>query len=269
MHGGESLVEKKPNLFELPEKARSGKLLTAPKQRSIDVDQMANEITETIQQINEDVNSRVRHITKMLDGYGLDSEQNHDIAKAIEDLRNLGFSPEESENILNGMNQEYREGYAVIQSEGYRYPHFKTVVLFEQKELEDLIKAFKDLARGGKYPPSVRRGRLENALKTWFPLYFSGMPREEIIRLPVGKLLEQITGMQFSDLYQNITIERITNPKRVKSDEIDIFLNDIKNKLNNIETIYKERLRYVARIKPPDDVDELFLYIPGDEFKSD
>ncbi len=268
MHGGESLVEKKPNLFELPEiSIFSGKLLTAPKQGSIDVDQMAKEITQTIQQINEDVNSRVRHITNMLAGYGLESEQNHDIAKAIEDLRNLGFSPEESENILNGMNQEYREGYAVIQSEGYKHPHFKTVVLFEQKELEDLIKAFKDLAIASTYPSSVQRGRLENALNTWFPHYFSGMPREEIIRLPVGKLLEQITGMQFSDLYQNITIERITNPKIVRSEEITVFLNDIKSKLNDLESIYNRRLRYEARIMNPE-VDDLFLYIPGDVFKS-
>lgn len=265
-HGAERLIETKPNLFEIPEKAnRSGKLLTPPKQRSIDIDQMATEITETIKQINEDVNSRVRNMTRILIGLGLESA--HDIAIVIEDMRNMGFTPKEIEGILSGMNQEYREGHAVIQSEGYRYPHFKTVVLFEQKELEDLIKAFKDLAIASNYPSSVQRGRLENALNTWFPHYFSGMPREEIIKLPVGKLLEQITGMQFSDLYENITIERITNPKIVRSDEITVFLNDIKNKLNDLEAIYNKRLRYEARIMNPE-VDDLFLYIPGDVFKS-
>jgi|JFJP01.1.fsa_nt_gi hypothetical protein len=268
-HSDTNLVNSKKNYYELPKGAKySGKLIVPEKNNSIDPVKMAGEVTETIKQISEDVNSRVRFITKMLSGYGdndkLASSAN-DIAKTTEDLFAMGFTPKEIEVILNGMSQEYREGYTVIQCEGYQYPNYKPVVLFEAKELDQIITAFKDFVIAKKYPSSIKRGRLESALKEWFPIYFSGLPEDKIKTQNVGQLLEQITGLKFGTLYQAITIEDVTNIKKVDTKSIDDFLNDIEKILKNLEVIYRRRINYEALIIN-DEVDDIFLYIPGEVF---
>lgn len=269
-YGQQPLEKISENHFELPKESLiSGKLICPKKGESIPENKMASEITTSIKAINKDVNAQVRAISKALSGKGVAKDSDPFIVATVIEffMKNAGMNNQQAEDALKGMNQEYKEGFTVMESEGYQYPYFKTVVLFEQKELQDLIEAFKDLSVAKKYPSSVQRGRLKEALDTWFPYYFSGMSMDEIRTMNVGKLLERITGLEFGKLYENITISKVTDVKQVSNAEIKKFVSDIDSKLGPLENIYKRRERYEARVVNAE-VDDLFLYVPGYLFKS-
>lgn len=266
--GDTSLIKNPDNsfLFELPAGSQyTGKLLSCPLNSRINVDEMAKLISENIIQINKDVNGKIKNIAKALRGQSdLDPWST---AKVIKFFADNDFTVEEAEKITtSGMNQEYEVGYTVLKCAGYDKPNYKTVVLYSREELEDVVNAFMDLSAASGYPPSEQRIRLKKAMEEWFPKYFSGVQKEKLYDMAVGELLERITGLNFGEKYQSITISKITDPRRITNKELKTFVDDLDRSLQKLEKIYKESRVYPARVEIPGDTKTLYVYIPGDVF---
>jgi hypothetical protein len=254
------------NLFELPEKADyTGKLLSCEKDKSIKTSEMSKLISQNIIQINEDVNGKIKNIAKAIKGQtDLDPWST---AKVIKFFSDNDIPPGQAELITkSGMNQEYEVGYTVLKTRGYEYPYFQTVVLYSRSELEEVVNSFRDLSAAIGYNVDEQRDRLVKALNKWFPKYFSGVQDNILKDLPVGSLLEKITGLKFGVKYQDITISKITDPKQISDLKIKSFVLDIDNSLKKLEDIYNKSRNYPARVEIPGDTKTLFVYIPGDVF---
>lgn len=263
--GDTSLIinDKNLNLFELPEEAKyNGKLLSCEKGKSIAVKDMAGLISENIKQINKDVNGKIKNIARALKG-----QSNLDpwsTAKVIKFFSENGFTPEKAEKIIkSGMNQEYEVGYTVMQCKEYDYPNYETVVLYERSELKEVVDSFKDLAAAANYPADDKRTRLKDAMQDWFPKYFSGIQDSVLKDLPVGKLLEKITGLHFGERYQNITIAKIIDERLISDTQVNTFVTDLDSALEDLEDIYNRSRTYPARVEIPGDTKTLYVYIPG------
>jgi hypothetical protein len=255
------------NLFELPMDAEyTGKFMVCEKGKKIEVKEMTDLIKESIIQINEDVNGKIKNIAKGLRGLGQDLDP-WSTAKVIKFLIENDFSEEDATTIIeNGMNQEYEVGYTVLQCNGYTYPNYQQVILFDRAELENVVDAFRDLAAAIDYPVSEQRIRLRRALDEWFPKYFSGVEKSKLKDYEVGKLLKQITGLDFGEKYNEITISKITDPLLVSDKKLKGFVKDVAASLDALEEIYSESRTYPARIEIPGDTKTLYVYIPGDVF---
>lgn len=255
--------EKNSNLYELPEEADyTGKLLICEKGKSIQEKDMSDLISQSIVQINKDVNGKIKNIAKALKG-----QSNLDpwsTAKVIKFFADNNFSEEMAETIITGgMNQEYEVGYTVLQCKGYTYPNYQQVVLFDRTELGEVVDSFRDLAAAIDYPVSEQRIRLKKALEKWFPKYFSGVQEDKLKDMEVGVLLEKITGLNFGDRYNEITISKITDPRLVSDKKLRDFVKDVSDSLNGLENIFSESRLYPARVEIPGDTKTLYVYIPG------
>lgn|GEM_PF-6924569 len=276
-HGDTVLREITKSHFQLPESSLyKGLFLTTDKGSSMKVETMEKEITQTIKQINDDVNAKVREITKFLIGESVDENDTDPwvvasiinyASKYLKDADNEDMDNDDIRELLKGMNQEYKEGYTVIKSDGYQFPYFETVVLFESKEIDEIINAFKDFVSVKTFPTSLKRQQLVKTLKDWFPKYFSGMDDDAINNMEVGKLLKAITGLEFDEIYNDITIAKVADKKQLEDKKIDAFVNDIEIKLSGLQKVYDMRKTYEARVLNAKS-DDLFLYIPGSVFKS-
>lgn len=256
------------NLYELPNEADYvGKLLVCERGRSINVAEMSKIISESIIQINEDVNGKIKNIAKAIKGQtDLDPWST---AKVIKFFSDNEFTAEQAESIIkSGMNQEYEVGFTVLSTQGYSHPNFQTVVLYSRKELEEVVKSFRDLASAIDYPVSEQKTRLIKAMNKWFKVYFSDMPDNVLKDIPVGELLEKITGLKFGGKYQNITITKISDGKQISDLKIKEFSEDIQKSLKNLEDIYNTSRKYPARVEIPGDTKTLYVYIPGNVFPS-
>ena len=259
---------KNKNLFELPDKADYvGKLLVCEKGKSINVAEMSKIISESIIQINEDVNGKIKNIAKAIKGQtDLDPWST---AKVIKFFSDNDFSAKQAESIIkSGMNQEYEVGYTVLKSAGYNHPYFQTVVLYSRKELEQVVKSFRDLSAAIDYPVSQQRTRLITAMNDWFKVYFSDIPANVLKDIPVGQLLEAITGLKFGGKYQDITISKVPHGAQISDLKIKEFSKDIQNSLIKLEEIYNTSRKYPAKVEIPGDTRTLYVYIPGDVFPS-
>lgn len=260
----------KGKLLELdPEKSSYvGKILPCEKGKTIDVSEMSRLINENIIQINEDVNAKIKDIAKVIKGIAdLDPWST---AKVIKFLVDNNISQEQAEKMTkSGLNQEYEVGYTVFKPNGYNDPFFQTVVLYSRSELEEVVYSFRDLSAAIDYPIDEQRIRLKKAMEDWLPKYFSGVPANVLKDMPVGDLLERITGLKFSDKYKKITISKIVDELTVSNKLISDFVKDINLSLKQLEVIHSEVRTYSARVEIPGDTKTLFIYIPSDVFPKD
>jgi hypothetical protein len=258
------------NLLELnPENTGFvGKILPCERGRAINENQMSELISGSIIQINEDVNAIIKVALDRLQGRA--NEADIDLwstAKVIKFFIDNDISEEQAINMTkSGLNQEYEVGYTVFKPNNYEHPYFQIVVLFSRSELEKVVNAFRDLSATKAYPVEEQRGTLKDVLLEWFPIYFSGVPQNILKDLPVGALLEKMTGLKFSERYKKITIATVVDDNVVSDILIQGFVTDIDKSLVKLEEIHIKVLNYPAYIEIPGDEKSLFVYIPADKF---
>jgi hypothetical protein len=259
-----------PKLLELnPENTGFvGKILPCEPGKAINEFQMAELISDNIIQINEDINATIKGIVNAIRGVA--DVDPWATGKVIKFFIDNDISEDQAENMTkSGLNQEYEVGYTVFKPNNYEHPYFQIVVLFSRSELERVVNAFRDLSATQGYPVDERRITLQEVLEDWFPIYFSGVPQNILKDLPVGDLLEKMTGLKFPEKYRKITITSVTDVNDVSDVLIKEFVLDIDKSLTKLEEIHNKVLNYPAIIEIPGDSRSLFVYVPGDTFPTE
>lgn len=256
---------KNPNFYQEPQGAiLKTRIQTCSVGKPLYTDDLASWIVQNISFIEDDVNHKVKSVMAILKGTGVDEA--YGTASILSYLLSDGFSYSEAKALCdNGLTQDYREGYAFLNSPGCKYPLFKPVVMIERNRLLEFIRFLQGLAEARRFPITERNHYLINVLKAIYRIYFPGISDAAIENIELGSFINRISGKKFSNPeLSTLTVEKVRSLTSRQESEINELSDYITSYLANLERIEYMANQYPGRYLVPDS--KLFyLFIPADE----
>lgn len=242
---------------------KTGRLKVCKPDQSVSVPELTAEIRNSILYVNNYINEKVKLISGILESKTPNSFES---VRLIEFMMEMGFCYSEIRSMFaTGLIQNFIVGYATMRSVGCNHDLCKPVVLFEQKELQELIHVLTDFSRSANYPVTQIRSRMTTVFQSLIRSYGISTSDKNMNYIVIGKSIEAITGKECKNpLICDLTISDIIDPRKLPDAKIREIIDYFKKYQDKLVEIYQNIHRYPARIEIPDSR-LIYVWIPAEE----
>jgi hypothetical protein len=232
--------------FELAGSPITGKVIYSSPGKSIGAYTFQGQVSAFIAKSENDVNTTIDYLNKILEGGGIPALQNEDVSKQTFDesfkpiliniLAQSGITPAQLSILRKSRYQFYTTGYTSQQPDNLENPVFQTVLFITRMELGGIISDMSRLVN--KRTGADARRQMYN---TWLRILEEHLG-ESFSNELTGKSMEEITDILFglptkSKFLDEINLGDILDPLKFPDDKLTAWMSEIDQKLRALRNI--------------------------------